>query len=434
MSVTHLAACLAGSILTTAIGAHADYYSRANGARYAALDTFASALSVITNQYVTPVDERQLIENAVSGMINELDKYSVYYDAEQFRRMREDTGGEFGGIGITELIEQESAIDNPLPPIVENVLADSPAGRAGIARGDFLLVVDGTPTMAVTDEKLGSEHWMAKLRGPADTRVRIEVIRSGWLKSRSFDLVRQHIKVPSVESFTLEPGIGYIAVSRFQEATSEDVKQALVTLNKRGMRVLLFDLRDNPGGLVNQAVQVADLFLDKGTIVSIRGRPGIKEERHVATRETTFSKMRILVLVDNDSASAAEIVIGALKDHGRAQILGLKSYGKGSVQTFYQLKGGGGFKMTTAYYFSPKGHSLEGSGIKPDIHVEMFAPDVIVAGDSSTRDPDAPAADDGPSRPGQAGASEASTLPERLRDDHQFNVAYQTARTWLVSN
>ena len=431
-SVTHLFAFALGLLVATASSVIADNYSQANRARYAALDTFAQALATITNRYVDPVDEAQLIYGALSGMTGKLDNHSLFYDPDSFRRLRQDVGGEFGGVGITALIPAFSNGMKPFHPRIETVLPGSPAARVGIQAGDLLVAVDGEWTAGETAKREG-EEWLSALRGVAGSRVEVTVIRGQWPQPRSFILTRERLKLPTVESFSVEPKIGYIAISKFQEATTADVEKALVTLQKTGTEALILDLRDNPGGLVDQAVGVADLFLERGTIVSIRGRIGTAVERYKATRKQTWSEMRMLVLIDQDTASAAEIVAGALQDNGRATLLGLPSFGKGSVQTFYDMDDGSGLKLTTAYYMTPKDRSLEKHGIKPDVQVEMFAPEIIVAGpsdgDTAAGDPGEPGDDesDPPDDPAQ------KHWPPRLRGDHQFEVAYQTARTWLES-
>lgn len=415
---SHLGAFLAGAVIATAVGAPALPGPRANADRYAALDTFAQSLSYIANQYVDPVDERLLIYGGVSGMVSRLDEHSAFLPPQLYRRLREDTEGEFGGIGITlEAGPDTSSETNH--PVVRTVVAGSPAARAGLAAGDRLLAVDGKPT-AGKDVRASARVWEMHLRGRSGTRLELMIRRPSWPQPRRFSLLRERVKVPTVEWLALEPGIGYLALKRFQEATSADVGNALRILLGRGVESLILDLRNNPGGLLDQAVRVADLFLDKGVIVTIRSRTD-DDEQAVAHAPGTFSDLRLLVLVDEGTASAAEILAGALQDHGRAIIMGQPSYGKGSVQTFMNLRDGSGLKLTTARYYTPRGKSLEGTGITPDVMVEAFAGDVIVAG---TADADT------------AGEDEVDTtrgLEERLRGDLQFETAHQTVMKWSGS-
>ncbi len=419
-------------LVATTIGAQA--LPDANANRYRALDTFAQSLSYISTNYVDPVDERSLIYGAVHGMVSRLDSHSTFLSPEQYKRLRQDTEGEFGGVGLSlgmpNDVGIEQATSEPIYPVVENVVLGAPAARAGIQVGDSLLAVDGLPT---ADK--GTDHdpsiWHSRLRGATGTKVKLEVSRASWPKPRTLILIRERVKVPTVESFTVEPRIGYIAVKKFQEATVKDVTLALRQLSRTGLDVLILDLRGNPGGLLDQGVRVADLFLDKGMIVIIRGRDTAKEEREVAHAPGTWTDMRMLVLVDQGTASAAEIVAGALQDNHRATIMGLRSYGKGSVQTFIDLKDGSGLKLTTARYYTPSDKSLERTGITPDIEVEAFAPEIIEVGPAAAK---TPGANDGkPDIIGGAGLPKNATIPNRLVDDHQFEVARETAKRWLGS-
>jgi len=350
--------------IATAITTHAVPRSRAKPDRYKTLDTFAQALSYIQSSYVKRVDERRLLYGAIKGMITELDPHSSFFTPRRYRYLREDTEGEFAGVGIT-LRDNKSAT-----PVVDSVVSNSPAGRAGILAGDRLLSIDGAKTGVAA--RAGKRGWRALLRGRVGSRLRLRILRRGWAKSRSFELVRRRIKVPTVERFNLESGIGYLSIKKFQEATSRDVERALRRLAARSgnrLQGLVLDLRNNPGGLLDQCVRVADLFLSRGMIVSVVGRPGSKVERHRARGAGSWSNFKMVVLVDRGTASAAEIVAGALQDNRRAKIVGTKTYGKGSVQTFIDLKDRSGLKLTTAHYYTPSGRSLEGVGIVPNIVV-----------------------------------------------------------------
>ncbi|MEM9492972.1 MAG: S41 family peptidase, partial [Myxococcota bacterium] len=374
---THLAAFAAGAIFATAVLAHAiPSASSKNSRRYRSLDTFAQALSYITNSYVDRIDERKLMYGAVRGMVDRLDEHSAFYSPNRYRRLRQDTAGEFGGVGVT--LDSSINAQGKLAPIIDTIIANSPAARAGLAEGDQIVAVDGKPT--ASDDTDGSiERWRSRLRGLAGSRVTLSVMRPSWSAAREYTLLREQVKVPTVEWLAVESGIGYIAIKKFQEATTTDVRAALTVLAQDPLDVVILDLRGNPGGILEQSVQVADLFLDRGVIVTIRGRRGTRVERELAHRSGTWSNVRLLVLIDRGSASAAEIVAGALQDNKRAVIMGLPSFGKGSIQTFIDLDDGSGLKLTTARFYTPAGRTLEGAGITPDHHVEAFAEEVVVA-------------------------------------------------------
>ncbi len=406
---------VAGMVAASAIVAHAVPRSRAKPDRYKTLDTFAQALAYIQSSYVKRVDERRLLYGAVKGMINELDPHSSFFTPRRYRHLREDTEGEFAGIGVSLRSNRAST------PVIDSVVANSPAGRAGIRAGDRILEVDGARTTKAV--KNPSRGWHSLLRGRVGSRIRLVIMRRGWTKARRFELVRRRIKFPTVEAFRLESGIGYLSVKKFQEATGRDVERALRSLafpaSKR-LQGLVLDLRNNPGGLLDQCVRVADLFMSKGLIVSVVGRPGTKVERHRARGAGSWTNFRMVVLVDRGTASAAEIVAGALQDNRRAKVVGTKTYGKGSVQTFIDLKDGSGLKLTTAHYYTPGGRSLEGVGIKPDIVFQERSP---WEGSKARR------------RTSLRGRSKLPPkLKKRLEEDPHLMLGYQTVRAWLGSN
>jgi carboxyl-terminal processing protease len=414
-------------VFATSIGTQAvpNKKSRSTSDRYKTLDTFAQALSYISNNYVDKVDERKMIYGAVKGMVERLDNHSSFLPPNRYERLRQDTEGEFGGVGLSlgEGPDDEASANYP---IVEEVVGGSPADRAGVLVGDRVRKIDGKAT-AGPKVKKKARAWHTVLRGRSGTRVKVEVAASGG-KVRTLTLVREQVKVPTVVSFVLDAKkrLGYIAVRKFQEATASDVSDALVSLDESmgSIKALVLDLRNNPGGLLDQAIKVCDLFLSKGTIVTIKGRRGTADEKYTASSEGTWTRFKIAVLVDQGSASAAEILAGALQDHKRATVLGLDTYGKGSVQTFLDLEDGSGLKLTTARYYTPLGRSLEGGGITPDIHVEAFEEEVIVAGsDDVGDDVDSEGAD----------SAKDATLKDRLDNDHQLAVAYQTVRKWVGS-
>jgi len=429
---SHAASFLAGVIAAGAFGAWAvPERGGADGDRYRTLDAFAQALSYVANNYVDPVEERKLLYDATRGMVSGLDPHSAFFPPRRYQRLRQDTEGEYGGVGLTlgpGIVDDRNPKSQPWP-FVDDVIPGSPADKAGIHLDDRIVAVEGEATAANGKETRDASAWEQRLRGPSGTRVQVSVRRDGWAQPRTFSLVREQVKMPSVESLGIEPGIGYLAIRRFQEATTGDVATALGRLRGRGhLRALILDLRGNPGGLLDQAVHTADLFLESGTIVTIRGRRGSIEEQ-VAHAPGTWTGFSIICLVDPQSASAAEILAGALQDHHRAVLVGLPTYGKGSVQTFFDLEDGSGLKLTTARYYTPSGRSLEGTGITPDIVSDAFAGETIVAGKGVVD------TGGGVVASATAGAMDTNDarIRERLVEDPQYARALQEARRKLGS-
>lgn len=381
--------------------------------RWKTFDAFAQALSVIEANYVDPVDELALLRDAQRGMLHNLDVHSTYLPPNRYQKMRQDTEGEFGGIGV---VLAPGFIDDARPsvppyPIVDELVENSPAAVAGIQVDDRIVAIDNAPTAEAGKELKEAGQWEAKLRGASGTRVVLSVLRVGWKDPKQFTLVRAQVKQASVHSKMLESRIGYLQISRFAEATSNDVGVALAALKKQGMASLVLDLRSDPGGLVDQAVLVADQFLDDGIIVTIRGRKG-SVEKQSAHKGGAGTGLPIVIAVDGGTASAAEILTAALHDHDRAKVVGTQTYGKGTVQTFFDLDDGSGLKLTTARYYTPKGNSLESKGIVPDIKVDAFTPEEIVAGSGS-------------------GTGSGATMNDTGVDDPQLAAAVQQARAAL---
>jgi carboxyl-terminal processing protease len=403
---SHVAAFLAGAIVAAATFALA---VPKDVARFRAFDAFAQSLVLVSANYVDPVDEQAMLRDAMRGMLHNLDTHSTYLPPSRYKRVRQDTEGEFGSVGLVlgpGFIDKRSesagrgghtgsaggaggsaprGIDEARPgvppyPVVDEVLEGSPAQVAGIQVDDRVVSIDGAPTAAAGKELKEAGAWEARLRGASGTRVSVAVLRVGWKQPRAFTLVRAQIKQPSVTSRVLEPRLGYLAIARFAEATSADVGAALAELRKKqALGALVLDLRNDPGGIVDQAILVADQFLDDGVIVTIRGRRGSVETQR-AHKGGPGVGVPIVVLVDQGTASAAEILAAALRDNGRATLVGLPTFGKGTVQTFYDLDDGAGLKLTTARYLTPKGNFLESKGLVPDVRVEAFTPEEIVAG------------------------------------------------------
>ncbi len=425
---SHAAAFVAGVAIAATVGAVAAP-TRPAATRYRTLDTFAQSLSYVSNQFVEPVDEKKLLYAAARGMLTSLDNYSAFFSPTEYRRLREDTEGEFPGVG---LVLGPGGDDDAMPdakewPIVDEVLTGSPAEKAGIAVDDRLLAIDGAATVgadgvAIKDER----YWDGKLRGPSGTRVKVEYLRPG-APARIADLVRAQIKIPSVSYEALSPGIGYLSIRRFQEATAADAAAALTALDKeRAARVIIIDLRTDSGGLLDQAIAIADQFLDKGLIVTIRGRTDAVET-HTAHGGGLAVSSKVILLVNAETASAAEILAGALQDHKRGTVIGMRTYGKGAIQTYFDLMDGSGLKLTTHRYLTPLGHQVEGRGITPDVEVAEFEAEVVVAGGS----PDV-GGEVAPAPAGKSGGSH-DILAVRLAEDYQLRIAYQTAQRWLGS-
>src|SRR5215468_5660902 len=380
---SHAAAFVAGAVAASVIAAHA--VPRADVARFKSIDAFAQALATVEANYVDPIDERKLLYDAARGMLHNLDPHSTFLPPSRYQHLRQDTEGEFGGVGVTlapgELDEARPSV--PPYPTVDTLVRGSPADVAGMQVDDAVVAIDGEATAEVGREKRDAGAWEARLRGASGTRVTISVLRTGWREPRPFTIVRAQVKQPTVRHDVLDKRIGYLAITRFSEATSADVLAALTKLRQTGaLDVLVLDLRNNPGGLVDQSIAVADQFLDSGTIVKIRGRHG-SVETQTAHKGGVAVGVPVIAIVDQGTASAAEILAAALHDHHRATLVGVPTYGKGTVQTFYDLDDGSGLKLTTARYYTPAGKLLESNGITPDVLVEPFAPEEIVAGESN---------------------------------------------------
>jgi carboxyl-terminal processing protease len=409
---THVATFVAGMITASAVFALA---VPKDVARFRAFDAFAQALAVIETNYVDTVDEQKLLADAMRGMLHNLDVHSTYLPAKRYEKVRQDTEGEFGSVGV---VLAPGFIDDARPsvppyPIIDELQPGSPAAVAGIQVDDRVVAIDGTPTAAAGKELKEAGAWEAKLRGPSGTRVTLSILRTGWKDPRGFTLVRAQVKQQSVSWKVLEPRIGYLQITRFVEATGADVTAALAELRKKNaLGVLVLDLRDDPGGIVDQAILVADQFLDSGTIVTIRGRKGSVETQS-AHKGGAATAVPIIALVDQGTASASEILAAALRDHGRAKLIGLPTYGKGTVQTFYDLDDGAGLKLTTARYLTPNGNFLESKGLTPDLRIDAFAPEEIVAG------------------PGAGSGSDATINVTGEDDDPQLAAAIKMAKQTL---
>ena len=326
---------------------------------YEKLKVFTEILSLIQANYVDEVNSKDLMYGAVKGMLDTLDPHSSFLPPEAFKEMQVETQGSFGGLGI------EITVKDRLLTVVAPI-DGTPADKAGIQPGDRILKIEGqiTKDMTLMDA-------VRRLRGPKGSKVTISILREGRAEPFDVTLVREVIEVHSIRNKDLGDGIYYVRIVSFQERTGKDLERALEEAQKLASTALILDLRNDPGGLLNQAVAVSDMFLDKGQlIVYTKGRQKNQDLSFTAEHTGGFPKLPIVVLVNGGSASASEIVAGALQDWKRAVILGTKTFGKGSVQTVIPLSDGSGLRLTTAKYFTPKGRSIHGTGIMPDIVVE----------------------------------------------------------------
>ncbi|MBP3983742.1 S41 family peptidase [Pseudoxanthomonas helianthi] len=333
---------------------------------------YVSVFNAVKEAYVEPVDDKKLMHSAIRGLLLDLDPHSTYFDKSDAEEFDEQANGSYAGIGV-ELMTQA---DNTLKVIAP--IDDTPAKRAGIKAGDVIVAVDGKP--------LPSDDSMSPLRGEPGSKVRLTIVREGKDKPFDVELVRENIRIASVDSRLLEPGYGYVRIKAFQADTGADFQKQVDALQAKGkLRGLVLDLRSNPGGLLTAAVQVADDLLDKGTIVSTRGRIPISDSEFKATPGDRLDGAPVVVLVDAGSASASEVLAGALHDNKRARIVGSRTFGKGSVQTVLPLDNGDSVKLTTARYYTPSGKSIQASGIVPDVafQPEVQAPRLIKDGDKT---------------------------------------------------
>lgn len=327
------------------------------------LRTFSEIFGRIKNSYVEPVEDKELLQNAIEGMLSGLDPHSTYLNLEDFKELREGTSGEFGGLGIE--VTMEDGFVKVVAPI-----DDTPAARGGIKAGDLIIRLDDTPVKGLS---LGEA--VDIMRGKPDSKLLLTIIRDGEDKPLKIELTRAIIKVKSVKQKMLEPGYGYVRISTFQQRTADSMKEAISALkteNDGALEGLVLDLRNNPGGLLDAAVDVSDAFITKGKIVYTEGRIKDAAQEFNAKPSDILKGAPLVVLVNGGSASASEIVAGALQDHNRAIILGSKTFGKGSVQTVMPLTNDTAVKMTTARYFTPSGRSIQAEGIVPDIEIESF--------------------------------------------------------------
>ncbi len=344
---------------------------------YQDLETFANVLNLLEEHYVEEISPHEVINSAINGMLTSLDPHSSYMPPDHYKELQEETKGSFSGIGI-EITIRDGVLT------VVSPIEGTPAYRQGLQAGDQLIKINGqfTKDMTLMDA-------VKQLRGPRGQKVEISIHRQGIQGLQEISLLRDVIPLHSVKSFLLEPGLLYTRITNFQITTTRDFRKALQNARKeQALKGLILDLRGNPGGLLDQAVKIADIFLDQGIIVSTRGRDPEMDmifDAHQGNRQDDFP---MIILVNGGSASASEIVAGALQDHNRAMIVGTRTFGKGSVQTVIPLPNGAGLRMTTARYYTPSGQSIQATGITPDL-VIPFA-DTNKKGSWAVREKDLP--------------------------------------------
>ncbi len=335
--------------------------SMANDTTYEGLSNFTRVLDLIERNYVEEVDPEKLTNSAIDGMLKTLDPYSTYLSPERYRELEIGTSGEFGGVGME--VSEENGVLTVITPI-----EGSPAEKAGIKPRDQIIEIEGKSTQGMVVQEA-----VRILRGPSGTPVKITIRREGEKEPRVITLIRDKIVVKSVKPELLENGIGYVKLAQFQDRTSQELTEAIAgleTQNGKELSGLILDLRNNPGGLLTEAIDVVDEFIDSGLIVSVRGRTEDQTREYYATKNGSFQTFPVVVIVNDGSASASEVVAEALQDSKRAVILGTKTFGKGSVQTIIKLEDGSGLKLTTAKFYAPSGRSINQVGVTPDIKVE----------------------------------------------------------------
>ena len=333
----------------------------ADDATYEGLSNFTRVLDLIQRNYVEEVDSAKLTNSAIDGMLKTLDPYSAYLSPERYRELEIGTSGEFGGVGME--VSEEKGVLTVITPI-----EGSPAEKAGIKPRDQIIEIEGKSTQGMVVQEA-----VELLRGPRGTAVKITIRRAGEAEPKVVTLIRDKIVVKSVKSELLDSGIGYVRLTQFQDHSSQELRDAITGLeaqNGRELNGLVLDLRNNPGGLLTEAIDIVDEFIDNGLIVSVKGRTQEQTREYYATKNGTFRMFPVVVLVNDGSASASEVVAEALQDSKRAVILGTKTFGKGSVQTIIKLEDGSGLKLTTAKFYAPSGRSINEVGVTPDIKVE----------------------------------------------------------------
>ncbi len=421
-----LAGALLGATSVIAVTSGLGYPGAAIAAgtsTYQQLGIFGDIFERVRSQYVTEPEDEKLIENAINGMLSALDPHSSYLNPKDFSDMRVQTRGEFGGLGIEVTMEDE------LVKVVSPI-DDTPASKAGVLAGDKISKIDGENVRG-----LSLQDAVEKMRGPVNTPIVLTIIREGADKPLEITLIRDVIQVKAVKYRVEGDDVGYLKVTSFTEQTYENLEDAIKKIEAQlgdKAKGYVLDLRLNPGGLLDQAVNVSDTFLDRGEIVSTRGRNDDETRRYSARAGDLIGGKPLIVLINGGSASASEIVAGALQDHKRATVLGTRSFGKGSVQTIIPLGSNGALRLTTALYYTPSGRSIQAKGIEPDIKVEQPLPPELqgkieTRGESELRGHITGAEED------KEGSGSTAYVPPEAKDDLQLKEALDLIRKVKVS-
>jgi carboxyl-terminal processing protease len=413
LSLLFAGALMGATAMSVVYGSPSSTANAAGSDTYRQLAIFGDIFERVRAQYVTPPDDQKLVENASNGMLTSLDPHSSYMNAEAAQDMRVQTKGEFGGLGI------EVTMENELVKVITPI-DDTPAARAGVIAGDLISHIDGEEVRGLT-----LSDAVDRMRGGVNTPIELTVLREGATEPIKIKIIRDIIKVKAVK-YRVEGDIGYLKITSFTEKTFDDLRNAISTIRKEipedKLKGYVLDLRLNPGGLLDQAVSVSDAFLDRGEIVSTRGRDPKDVTRFDARAGDLTDGKPVIVLVNGGSASASEIVAGALQDHRRAAVLGTRSFGKGSVQTIIPLSENGALRLTTALYFTPAGKSIQGKGITPDIRVEQPLPDELLGRDVSRGESELRGHIKGVEED-EEGSGSAAYVPPDPKDDLQLAYA-----------
>jgi len=345
-------------------------YSQNIDRLYEKIDLFSEVLEIIQNEYVDEVDQADIMDSAINGLLQSLDPYSAYMSPDIFEESQTETSGKFGGLGIE--VSMESGVVKVITP-----MDDTPASRAGIKAGDYIVRIDGNQVRGLTLMQA-----VNLMRGPVGASIEITVRRKGLSKAKIFKIVRELIKITSVKARIINSKIGYLRLTAFNENSSSQLKEEINNFKKNKKLIgYILDLRNNPGGLLTQAQKISDFFLEDGEIVSTKGRKNRENRKSFAERYYKGDIIKgkpLIVLINNGSASASEIVAGALQDHKRAILLGETTYGKGSVQSIIPLKNRGAIRLTVSKYYLPSGKSISGVGIIPDIKIEETGEEFLI--------------------------------------------------------
>ena len=420
LSLLLAGALMGASAMSLVYGGPGAAANAAGSDTYKQLAIFGDIFERVRAQYVTPPDDKALVENAINGMLTSLDPHSSYMNAEEAQDMRVQTKGEFGGLGI------EVTMENDLVKVITPI-DDTPAAKAGVLAGDYISKIDGLEVRGMT-----LNDAVDKMRGPVDTPITLTILRQGADKPIEVKVVRDIIKVKAVK-FRVENDLGYMKITSFTEKTYDDLQNAIQQIKKQvpkdKLKGYVLDLRLNPGGLLDQAVSVSDTFLNRGEIVSTRGRDPKDVTRFDAKPKTNddIDGKPLVVLINGGSASASEIVAGALQDLKRATVVGTQSFGKGSVQTIIPLGENGALRLTTALYYTPSGKSIQGTGITPDIKVDQPLPPELQGRDVSRGESDLKGHIKGVEE-NDKGSGSAAYVPPDPKDDLQLIYAEELLR------